>query len=518
MTDAEELRKLLGQFSSLTEFEQSKHNSLEPLIPLYPYQEYGVDFLHNNKRVILADDMGLGKTAQAICAAEKLYCKRILIVCPATLKNIWYNEIKKWVGEESIENVNSPNFTIREQMIKNKAKYTIINYEMLGERIKRLKDTREIINKDGTFADAPYIITDYNKLTLQEEGVIKIDERHLPTLKNIKWDMIICDEAHRVKNRNTSSFKALEKIVHDTECPNLFLLTGTPILNRVDELWTLLNLIDKDKYSSFWRFDREFSYYPSELKKELEPILLRRLKKDVLTDLPDKQIINYDVVFDSWQHKKYNQMESEMCMETGDGNIIDAVSFLAQLIRLKQIAVSPDLLNPTTDELRGAKIDSLLEIIEDSGDNKIVIFSQFSTVIRRLKKKLISLGYKTAGFTGSDNNKDFRENEINRFQTDDECKIFLTTIKAGGLGITLTAANIAIFTDLEWTPALNAQASDRLHRIGQKDNVTVYNLTARHTIEEYILQVLAEKDALFNSAIPVEEVRQAAIAGWKNSR
>lgn len=462
--------------------------------PLYDFQEAGVEILTAKRRIILADEMGVGKTPQAIVTADRLKCKKVLILCPASLKTNWEREIEKFIGEKNVEIVNEILPVLRDMQIQSGARFTIMNYEQISERISILTDER-----------LP-AITKYNREKLQAEGKISINERNLPTMKSVPWDMIICDEAHRLKNPETQAFKALDQILEATCCPNLLLLTGTPILNRPDEIWTLLHLIDKEAAGSYGQWQIQYCYSPTKFRDKIAPYMLRREKKDVLT-LPDKTYQDIEVELGDRHRRIYNQMRDEMYYEFADKNlIVEAVCFLAQVIRLKQIAISPDLLDKGSDEIKGAKIDALMDIIEGSGDQKLVIFTQYAEVAKRLYKKFQGMDLNPTRIIGEDGVGEIRQRNIDTFQNDKSSKICLCTIRAGGVGLTLTAATIAVFTDLDWTPAINGQASDRLHRIGQKDNVTIYTLTALNTIEAYIQSVLREKTDMFNANIPVNQI------------
>jgi len=434
---------------------------------LYNFQRVGVGFLLLSSRALLADEMGTGKTLQALCLCEEVKAEKILIVCPNSLKWTWANEIEKWLKSKDHE-------VYQTKVLNLNKRFSIINYEAVWRE--------------------------------KNENIFKVE-----------WDVLILDEAHRIKNRKTRQTKAIKKI----KANRVLELTGTPVLNRPDELWSLLNQLYPKKYTSYWRFFEQYVDYwmndfggstpmpikvirgPKnlhQLKRELEPIMIRREKKDILLDLPDKTYQNIFVELDKKQRKIYEEMKEDFIVKLKENKEIKAPTIIAQIVRLKQIAVHTSLVLPEYDKtLPGIKLEVLFELIE-SLNKKVVIFSQFAKAINIIENKLIKKGLKFAKITGEVNPKQ-RAEEINKFQTDDNCKIFIGTIQAGGQGITLTAADTVIFLDKLWTPAYNEQAEDRLHRIGQKKNVTVVNLIAKNTIEDTIERILENKKMTINEIL-----------------
>jgi len=443
---------------------------------LYPFQRVGVSFLLLSSNTLLGDEMGIGKSIQALCFCEEIKAKKILIVCPNSLKFVWANEIEKWLGkEEEIEIYNGSALNLDKR-------FNIINYEAL--RLER----------------------NFN-------------------LQKINWDIVIADECHRGKSRKAQQTKALKKIPAQRKVG----LSGTPILNRPDELWSILNWLRPKIYTSYWRFFEQYVDYwdgrfgkvvtgsknLDQLKKELEPIMIRRTKKEVLPDLPEKTYQNIYVELELEQRRIYKEMKKDFIAKLNENEEIKASAVIAQIIRLKQIAIHPSLLLDDYDKnLPSKKLETLFEIIEDT-DKKIVVFSQFARAIKIIEEelKIRKIGYaKIVGEVKSEQ----REKEIERFQNNESCRIFIGTIQAGGQGITLTAADTVIFLDPYWVEKIEEQAVDRLHRLGQKNNVTVIRLIAKNTIEEYVLSVLKKKKVLFDSIFNNKEevlnvLRQQAL-------
>lgn len=468
----------------------------------YLHQVHGTDFLVEKRRAALCDDMGLGKCKQSLDAVETIKAERVLIVSPNTVKQVWVNEIHKWLGKEDITVLEAKDgFDEREVKLKGDHRFTIVNWDLLGSR------------------------TSYDRDEFGKKIPVAVDPRHMLTLVKQKWDCIILDEAHRMRNRKSKAFEAVKTLVKIDPTVAVFVLTGTPIFNRPEELWPILHVINPKTYSGFHKWAQEnctmkmipYSAWPQvvgvkdakALKQSLTNIILRRTKDEVL-DLPGKTYVPYEIDLYADHERLYEQMCKNAFVELereGGVDVVEATSVLAQLTRLKQMCISPDLLQDK-DTLKGAKADAALDLLDTSGDQKVVIFSQFAQAIKRLYGP-VSKAYPTVVFTGEDPPA-ARSERIALFQDDPKIKVIMTTTQAGGVGVTLTSGSIVILLDLMWAPAMNAQAVDRVYRIGQSLPVTVYYVTARNTIEGYILKVLKDKEALFNSIIPEESIVRIA--------
>lgn len=448
--------------------------NLEYASLLRDYQRIGVKFLSEAKFSILADEMGTGKTLQAIAGAEVSGAEKVLIVCPNTLKWNWQREISDWTGKDSI----------------------IIN----GTKKQRKKQLSEA-------KDYMFIIVNYEALRLEDV---------FDSVWNMKVDTVICDEAHRLKNKNAKQTKSVAKLSKQDNVERIYLLTGTPMLNRADELWSLLNIMFPKTYTSYWRFVEKFcqSEYngwgwevfggtPQQveaLREELQSVMIRRTKNDVLKELPDKVYQRQTVKLEGQQRKMYDQMEQQAVAKIDEeGEVIAAPVLIAQITRLRQIAISTTLMGG--EKLKSAKYDAVKDILADNIDeHKVVIFSQFRAAIDELREVLNAEGYNTVSITGTVSQQD-RERATEQFQNNPEVRIMLATIQAGGVGLTWTAADIGIFLDRHWTPAINTQAEDRMHRIGQKNTVEIINLVAQDTVEEWIEDKLRDKATDFDSII-----------------
>jgi len=449
---------------------------------LYPFQIEGVDFLVKTKRALLGDDMGLGKTAQAITACKRLNAQKILVICPNSVKYVWQREFEKWEPSYDVRVVVGDKQQRLDQ-IWGTAQVVVINFEIVREW--QVKVTKELKQTD-----------------------------ELKALLSQTWDVMIIDEAHRVKSRHAQVTKAVTRLARQST-HNLFLLTGTPIMNRPDELWTLLRAISPKQFTSYWRFVQSYChvyhdgfgwvvgnllpYRVAPLREVLSHFAIRRTKNEVLQDLPEKTVQQVWVNLENDQLRVYREMAKTMWTEL-EGKVVSAAVVIAQITRLKQIAIDPKLMLSEDSPLEGAKVDALGDILEGAGDQKVVVFSQFARALRKLSATLkIPHAMVTGDVTGK-----AREDSIQRFQTDSDCRVLLASIPAGGQGITLTAASIAVFLDKAWTPAMNIQAQDRLHRIGQKKPVTIIELLAAGTVEEGIEKLLNSKIETFRKLFELD--------------
>lgn len=438
---------------------------------LYGYQRTGVNYMVKSKRCINADDMGLGKTLESIAAAEESGAERILVVTLNSLKFNWESELMKW-GSKPI---------------------TIIN----GEKAKRTKQISEY--KTG------YMVINYEGTRLH------------PELTNIEWDTMICDEAHKLKNKDTLHTIACKKI----DSAYRWALTGTPMENSPQELWSILNWLFPKSFSSYWKFVEQYcvinefdrddktirvpigAISTKEMHQLLEPVMIRRLKTEVLPDLPEKQYVNIPVEMSKDDKRVYKDILSEMVSILDNGDIIATPTVLTQYTRLKQCCISQHLLGTKRDKVTSAKLQALEDLIESSIENhKIVVFTCFSEALKIVRTNLNAKGWKTVEVFG-EISPEGRQAAIQQFKSDPDCRIFLSTIQAGGTGLDglQYASDMTIFLDKHPNPMKNLQAEDRSMRIGQKNALTIYSIINKDSIEEYIEYKLMRKETEFNSII-----------------
>ncbi len=462
---------------------------------LYSYQKAGVRFMQTHSRVLLADEMGLGKTAQALSA--QLGSNLTLIISTKGMKYFWQEEIVKWT-RTSEKTIYMPQSSDEYPLGGGISVYYIVHWETLARR-RPLPGEKEREKAEG------------NKKSKRPWN------SWVQALAGIPWQTIIIDEAHKGKNRHAQRTEALWHICRQANPDRVFLLTGTPIVNQPADLWSLLKCLYPKKYTSYWRFFKQYVLAaptpwdpwggeiigvrdPEGLREELAPIVLRRTKKTVMPSLPDKQYTLIPVELHPEQLRVYREIRDYMISEIDDQTTVRAPNVLTQIIRLRQAAIGLGAFaegEEGWDKLPAAKIDALVDYIEGT-DTKIVVATQFVwaalTVAKRLRQKKIT----AAVMYGATEEKE-RHRLVKQFQETEDPQVLVMTVQTGGEGWTLTAADTLIFLDRPWSPQVVKQAEDRLHRIGQKSTVHIVTLIARGTIEARVEEALKTKQVVFDS-------------------
>lgn len=468
---------------------------------LYKFQEAGVQFLTERRAAILADDMGLGKTVQAIVTSERVVKRgRRIVVCPSTLVENWIDEIETWTGEDDAS-----------------------IYFILGgsTKKKRLEAIEEVRADDNCWFVISWDVCRMHGLNPVYFVKGKRKTRATSTeLWGIQFDIGIADEAHRMKNRKAQQTEAIKKLSIDRR----YALTGTPIMNRPDELWSILNWLEPGRFTSYWNFfddfvDYEDGYFGKVINgaKNVEMLgrllrtrMIRRTKPEVFKELPDKVYKNLYVPLSKPQQKAYDELTEYFITQLEDGEIVNATQVISQVLRLKQVCVSLGLLSDGVTDSN--KIEALVDILHDT-EEKVVVFSQFAKAVGLMHKRLIREKIPHVVLTGQHSliveadgsrRKTTRGELVKVFQTDEKYRVYIGTTQAGGVGLTLTAAQTVVFMDKMWTPSDQRQAEDRLHRIGQKGSVYVISLLTRGTVEEHIEKRLSSKQGM------IQEVMEAA--------
>ncbi len=436
-------------------------------LTLYPYQKVGVKFISKNKNVLIADEMGLGKTIQLLAYLNiNENIKKVLIVCPASLKLNWEREAKRWLVRP----------------------FNIIVY-------------------DGDL-DGGLDIKDDTILIINYEGVRK----YADLLKTVMWDLLVLDESHYIKNPKAQRTKVITGY-RDRQTGTIIkglkdfakqkvLLTGTPVLNNPAEIYTQLKVLGHPLAKSYKQFKETYIIFDEwgspvggkhleELQRTLrETCMIRREKKEVLKELPDKtrQVITLPSTILSREEleedRKYieivNQVwdenEGKLKIRPGEGFPFDEIARIRHRTALK-------------------KVPYIIEMIEDILENneKVVVFAHHLDVIQQIQEAFPDISVKA---TGKENLEE-RDQAVRRFQEDEKIKVFIASIEAMGVGITLTSSSIVLFAEIEWRPGDLRQAEDRLHRIGQKGNVLAQYVLVDGSIDAYMMQkILAKIDII----------------------
>ena len=440
---------------------------------LRPYQCEGLGWLDYLRKFdfggILADDMGLGKTIQVLALLQRRRAKRqsrspSLIVVPRSLVFNWMQEAAK--------------FTPR---------LKILDYT--GPSRHALRDE---------FDDYDLVVTTY--------GTLRSDAAEL---SQIEFDYAILDEAQAIKNSDSQSAKAARLL----KARHRLAMSGTPIENHLGELWSIFEFLNPGMLGTATVFKRHAGGLSGQdeeartlLAKALRPFILRRTKQQVVKDLPDKleQTLHCDM--EPAQRQLYENLKSHyrnaLLRKDPDALRSSKIEVLEALLRLRQASCHPGLIDPERANEPSAKLDMLLpqleEVIEEG--HKVLVFSQFTSFLALVRDRLDAAKITYEYLDGRTRN---REERVNRFQTDPDCPVFLISLKAGGLGLNLTAAEYVYLLDPWWNPAVEAQAIDRSHRIGQTRHVFAYRIICRDTVEQKILELQQKKrdlaDAILNA-------------------
>ncbi|HVM87439.1 MAG TPA: SNF2-related protein [Puia sp.] len=471
----EEKYEQLREFNRIKEIDPPEH--LQHI--LRPYQVHGFHWLNYLHEIgwggILADDMGLGKTIEALSFLH--YYKhahgslRAMVVCPTTLMFNWENEIRKFTPALS---------------------YYIHHG---GERARNNQALNEY----------DIIITTY--------GTLRSD---IKLLVEIPFDYVVLDESQAIKNPASKVTRAACVL----QAKHRLCMSGTPLQNNTFDIFAQMNFLNPGMLGSIEFFRQEFAVpidkfgeqdRKDHLRKLLYPFILRRTKEQVAKDLPEKtetilfcemedeQRKIYDAYRNDYRDKILGTIESQGIQKS-------QLTILQGLMKLRQICDSPAILNETDKyPNHSIKLEELArEITENIGDHKALIFSQFLGMLALIRHKLKELDVKFEYFDGSTSAQE-RERAIQSFQNDHECRVFLISLKAGGVGLNLTAADYVYIVDPWWNPAVEQQAIDRTHRIGQTKNIFAYRMICKDTIEDKIIQLQEKKRVLAKDLITDDE-------------
>ncbi len=440
-------------------------------VELLPYQLDGIAFAVGAGRAILADDMGLGKTIQGIGVAELLArvaeIKKVLIVCPASVKSQWSLEIARFAPHRSTQVVLGASDERYEQY-GNDVFFTICNYEQVMRDLLPIEET--------------------------------------------KWDLIILDEGQRIKNWEAKTTKAIKAL----RSPYALVLSGTPMENRIDELYSVVQFIDDRHLLPAYRFfhrhrivedSGRIAGYKNleEIREQLRPILLRRTKESVSLELPERSTEIVRIAPTAEQLEIHDGQMRIVASVVGKSYIseMDLLRLKKALLAARMSADSTFLCNKTEPSY-SSKLERLEELLGEllaESNRKIVLFSEWTTMLDLIEPILQEHDADYVRLDGSVPQKK-RQILVQKFMSDPECRVFLTT-NAGSVGLNLQAANTIVNVDLPWNPAILEQRIGRAHRMGQKRHVQVYLLVTEQTIEEQMLATLSAKHDLALAALDI---------------
>jgi len=470
-------------------------------VALYNYQKLGVLYsTAGMPGVLLGDEMGLGKSIQAIATAcwkrANGLAQNCLVITPASLKWNWPLEVEKFTNANYVVIDGTPEERIR-QWLRKDVFFYIVNFEMILEDLFGGKE----ISFDE-FDSAATIV--------RKEKQLASAKHRMATLAPVRdrlWDMIVIDEAHSIKNHSSKRTKNVKKLKGKFRMA----LSGTPMDGKLEDLHSIMDWVAPGLFESRTRFlqkHAEFDFWGrvvryreiDEVRKRIEPFFLRRLKKDVLKDLPDKVYNDRYVMLPSKEMKIYRSLA-----ERGHEATMDAQAMTA-IIRCKQFCDYPGLLK---ENFEGAKMEMFREVLQEvviDNGHKALIFSQYSSMCEVLCRVAEDMGLRYLYIWG-DTPKKERAAMQAKFNGDPELNLMIGT-EAMSTGLNFTSADYVINYDDAWSPAIMKQREDRAHRIGQKSVVTVVNFICRDTIEERIRSVLDVKGAVSSKALGDETDEQ----------
>ena len=451
-----------------------------------PYQKAGIAYALERKATLFGDDMGLGKTIQAIGVINaRPAIAKVLIVCPASLKINWSRETAKWLTRDLT----------------------------IGVAAK-------------TFPENDIVIVNYDILKKYEQAI-----------SSQKWDLIICDEAHFVRNTKAQRSKILAEIAH--AIPQRILLTGTPISNRPKELWHLLHVLDPEAYPYFlpfgkrycggyndgehWHFDGASNL--AELQRVLrETVMVRRMKKDVLKELPPKRRQIIEVPTDGEGAIAIKAEKSAQLSLSGIKTRRKALEKLKKTLTDEQYKAEVSKLKTEMAGSLGeiaklrhmtalAKVPYVVSHCKEAleAEEKIIVFAHHKDVIDGIMEGLAD--FNPVSFHGGTKQED-RQAAVDSFQSDKKVRVFVGGITTAGTGITLTAASTVIFAELDWVPGTLSQCEDRANRIGQVNSVLIQHIVLDGSIDAFIAKTVVKKQAIIEKAVDMSapEMTEAEIA------
>ncbi|MBR2426926.1 MAG: DEAD/DEAH box helicase [Lentisphaeria bacterium] len=434
---------------------------------LRPYQYEGYTYLVRMAEChigcCLADDMGLGKTVQLLALLlRNAENGASLIVAPASVCHNWQAEAARFTPS--------------------------LNVTVLGN-----KDRKKVIRNAGS---GDIVIASY--------GLVLSEMDHFCSRE---WNIAVLDEAQSIKNHTAKRSQAVKQLRANVRIA----ATGTPIENRLPELWSIFDFLNPGLLGNETEFERKFSNSDtglSALKKLVSPLILRRMKKDVLDDLPEKQEITIPVELPDGERELYEAMRRHAVDEIRAGKGGNRISVLAQLTKLRRVCCHPRLVNPELD-FAGAKMQRIMELVRDlyAGGHRALIFSQYVDFLALLRTEMEQENFTYQYLDGSTPSGE-RLELVDAFQHG-KGDFFLISLKAGGTGLNLTAANYVILADPWWNPAVEDQAADRVYRIGQKNSVTVYRMVTSGTVEEKVIALHQRKRHLADDIL--SEAGQSAV-------
>jgi SWI/SNF-related matrix-associated actin-dependent regulator 1 of chromatin subfamily A len=445
----------------------------------FPFQRAGIHFAFQRDHTLLYDEMGVGKTIQAIGLINKLEAKKVLIICPNSLKLNWIRELDKWLYDKTLTYKASNANAIE------KADIMVMNYEIFSRKVDRGSETKR-----------------YNSTTMALNLIAKVG----------KFDLIVLDEAHKIKNYSANTTKNVFKI--RKFCKKSLLMTGTGILNRPDEIWMHLRWCDIHKKFAqnknefivkycggvweprFKTFRINLENVDQRVLQELQVKLrtlgmIRRTKEQVFPEMPEKIRKIVEIPVDRDLFEPYERLQKEIYNVdfSKSTNFMSALSpsHIAELTELRRVTGM-------------AKMDGVVDYVRDllENDEKVVLFCHHVDIIESYRMAFKS--HNPVVIHGSVKLED-RDRAVQKFQNDPKCKVFIGQMDSAGVGLTLTASSNVVFAELHWVPAIAMQCEDRIHRYGATKTSNIHIVVADKTIDAYMANMTIKKQRMIESAM-----------------
>lgn len=462
----------------------------ESPLPLFPYQKVGASFLYQIGSGLMGDDMGLGKTIQSLAVAEKAQCEKVLIFCPASVKWQWAAEIEKFLYPKGAPEgeivVVEGNKRTRELMLMDKI---VVRRESWKGKANGWRE-----KTGGRFFIVNYelLLRDFDAMDCRE------------------WDMIIADEATKISNAMAKSSKAIKRL----RAKRRIAMTGTPVSNRANDVWNIIDFVQPGVLGNYFSFLQRYCLKNSwggvfgyqhldELQAKIKRYMIRRMKVDVLKELPEK--ITSDLPFELTDEEKdlYKKLKKEILFEIEAKHIAKIENpmtiqyTLVKMLRLRQLADSTELLGHQTKSSKMELLkEKLEEVFANNGGRKAIVFTQFAEMADILERELAE--YKPLKISGSI--KEEYSDVVKQFNDIEDHKVLVMT-SAGQFGLNIQRASVIFHYDQEWSLAKMQQRDGRAHRFGQKDSVLVYNLLAKGTVDYYVKKIIHAKAELSNQVL-----------------
>ncbi len=475
--------------------------------PLWDFQQASVRFLFEAGRCILAHQMGTGKTVITSTAIKYGGKGKILVISPNSVKWSWVDHMTTW-GEQS-------NLFVMESGTKVQTDDLDRAHVLYGSLDKRHEELNRLLNTEKNYV----LMLNYDQLRLHS----KLLQHHL-------YDVLIVDEAHRVKNRKALRTQSIQKVARQSK--DVWLLTGTPVRNDYTDYWSLLNILDPIRFSSYWNFVNIYMksinnmwggtdiiglHDEKEFNSMLSTYMFRKTKEEVMPHMPKKIYADHRLRLNEKQANIYRRMEKEFCMHINklldNGQLIEDVlkapTVVSQIIRLRQICLTPAMIGGPPDS---AKLDAFGEIMEDYkwAGTQVIVYCTFRAFLPFLAQVLNKLEMSYAEIVGGQSAHE--RDQVEKALKAGDVQIILGTLSSMGEGMNLQAATEVIFTNRDWVPANNEQGEDRIHRGKIKISPTIRTLYHPGTVETDIRAVCARKEKIINeTAGRIEVVRKMLL-------